>query len=275
MKITTGTLLFNGSTFMPSGMLKAQLDQLYYISDQIIIVEGATKSDKTTHYYDGNAVPFTPDGRSTDDCIQIVKGYPDPENKITLIESKGFWNGKTQMCNEWSKIARGDYIWQIDMDEFYFKKDIIRIKEILSKYSPNIVHFFANNFWGDFKHCIDETSPYTWGNEAPWMRIFRHLPGSRWERHEPPTYLFPDGSRVNESKIIPREEMLRIGIKMFHYNYVTQEQINFKTQFYHQDWTSRQYEDWKKDKNTLINNSKVVEYEGEHPEWVKELIKTY
>jgi hypothetical protein len=275
MKITTGTLLFNGKVLMPEGMLKAQLDQLYYLSDQIIFVEGATKADKTTHYYDGNVTPFTPDGRSTDGCLDLVKNYPDPDKKIIIIESKGFWNGKTQMCNEWSKIATGDYFWQIDMDEFYFKKDINRMKAILSKYKPNIVHFFANNFWGDFKHCINETSPYTWGNEAPWMRIFKHVPGCSWERHEPPTYLFPDGTKVNNSKIIPREETLKIGIKMFHYNYVTPEQINFKTQFYHQDWTSILYEKWLQDKSVLINNSRVVEYNGEHPEWVRDIIKNY
>lgn len=273
MKITSGTLLFNGDSLMPPGMLKAQLDQLYYLSDQIIIVEGATRADNKTHYYDGNATPFTRDGRSTDRSIEIIKSYPDPEKKILLIESKGFWNGKTQMCNEWSKYAKGDYIWQIDSDEFYFKKDIDKIKNILKKYNPNIVHFFGNCFWGDFEHCIDETSPYTWGNDAPWMRIFKHIPGCKWEKHEPPIYLFPDGTKVNSSKIIPREETLRIGIKMFHYNYVTSEQINFKTQFYHQDWTSKQYEEWKKDKSILINNSRVVEYKGKHPEWVQHLIK--
>ena len=275
MKITSGTLLFNGNNLMPEGMLKAQLDQLYYLSDQIIIVEGATKADKTSHYYDGNATPFTPDGKSTDNCLDVVRSYPDPEKKITIIESAGFWNGKTQMCNEWSKIATGDYIWQVDMDEFYFKKDIDKIKDILAKYDPNIIHFFANNFWGDFRHCINETSPHTWGNEAPWMRIFKHKPGCSWERHEPPTYMFPDGTKVNDTKVIPRDETLRIGVKMFHYNYVTPQQINFKTQFYHQDWTSILYERWLNDKDTLINNSRVVEYSGEHPEWVREIVKNY
>jgi len=275
VKITAGMIIFNGEKFAPKGMLKAQLTQLYYLADQIIIVEGATRSDQKTHYFDGDATWCTPDGKSTDNTISIIKEFPDPEKKITLIEPHGFWNGKTQMCNEWSKLATGDYMWQVDIDEFYQKEDIGRIKHILKKYEPNAVHFYANHFWGDFKNCIDETSPYTWGNNLPWQRIFRHVPGSRWARHEPPTYILPDGTDCNEKQVVPRDETLRIGIKMFHYSYVTPEQIFFKSKFYNQTWTEKTYKTWLQDNNTLVNGSKTVTFNGTHPIWVQEMVNDH
>lgn len=272
MKITAGMIVFNGEKFMPAGMLQAQLTQLYYLADEIIIVEGATKADGKTHYHDGDATWCTEDGKSTDNTVKIIKEFPDPDKKITLVQNDSFWNGKTQMCNEWSTRTTGDYIWQVDADEFYHKHDIDKIKNILQKYDPTAVHFFANHFWGDFQHCIDETSPYTWGNNLPWQRIFKHVPGSKWQRHEPPTYILPDGSDCNQLKIIPREEMLRVKIKMYHYSYVTPEQILFKSKFYNQDWTQQAYSEWKADKNGFVNGSKVTTFTGTHPEWVQGLI---
>lgn len=273
MKITAGTIVFNGEKFMPAGMLQAQLQQLYYLADEIIIVEGATKADGVNHYIDGDATWCTEDGRSTDNTVKIIQNFPDPENKITLIEGKSFWNGKTQMCNEWSRRATGDYLWQVDADEFYHRADIDKIKIILEKYDPTAVHFFANHFWGDYSHCINESSPYTWGNNLPWQRIFKHLPGCKWERHEPPTYILPDGTDCNKVRIVPREETLRVGLKMYHYSYVTPEQIQFKSRFYNQLWTQETYNQWLRDQTTLVNGSRTVTFTGQHPEWLRDVIK--
>jgi hypothetical protein len=272
MKITTGTIVFNGEKLTPKGMLEAQLKQLYYLADQIIIVEGATRADNKTHYFDGDATWCTENGHSTDNTVKIIKEFPDPDKKIVLIEAAGFWNGKTQMCNEWSKIATGNYIWQIDVDEFYQKNDIDKMKKILEKYDPNAVHFFANHFWGDFYNCIDESCPFTWGNNLPWQRIFKHKPGSKWERHEPPTYILPDGTDCNTKQVIPREETLKAGIKMYHYSYVTPEQISFKAKFYNQQWTEETYKKWLGNHATLVNGSRTVEFKGEHPVWLKEVL---
>jgi len=272
MKITAGMIVFNAEKFAPVGMLQAQLEQLYFLADQIVIVEGATKSDNKTHYFDGDATWCTEDGKSNDSTVSIIKNFPDPQNKIILVEAKGFWNGKTQMCNEWSKVANGDYIWQIDVDEFYHKKDILKIKNILQKYEPNAVHFFANHFWGDYFNCIDESCPYTWGNNLPWRRIFRHKPGSKWQSHEPPVYLLPDGTDCNTLQLIPREETLKVGLKMFHYSYVTPEQISFKARFYKQSWTEQTYKDWLVDKATPVNGSSTKPFTGQHPEWLTKII---
>lgn len=274
MKISTGTLVLNAESVLPTGMLRAQLEQLYYIADEIFITEGATKVINSKHYWDGDTTWLTSDGHSTDQTVNIIKNFPDPEKKIFLIQKDGFWNGKTEMCNEWSKRATGDYIWQIDSDEFYKKDDIEKIKRILKKYEPDAVHFYANHFWGDYEHCFDETSGTGWGNNIPWMRIFKHKPGASWLSHEPPNYLLPDGKICNYGKLIPRDETLKVGLKLYHYSYVTQKQKDFKVKFFRDFWLDDAWNKWKKDSNTIVKDgSYTVEFKDKHPEFVINIIK--
>jgi hypothetical protein len=106
VKITFGMIVFNAEKNLPNGMLSACIQNIYDFAHEIIIVEGATKA--INHYFDGDTSKFTNDGKSNDRTIEIIKSFPDPKNKIKLIESKGFWDGKTQMCNEYAKIALND-----------------------------------------------------------------------------------------------------------------------------------------------------------------------
>lgn len=272
MKIATGTLALNAASILPTGMLEAQLDQLYYIGDEIFITEGATKVTNN-HYWDGDTTWLTVDGHSTDNTVDIIKNYSDPQKKITLIQKNGFWNGKTEMCNEWSKRTTCDYIWQIDTDEFYKKKDIDKIKQILEKYKPDAVHFFANHFWGSYNHCFDEKTGSGWGNNIPWMRIFKHTPGSQWISHEPPNYMLANGTVCNNGRYIPREEMLRIGIKMYHYSYVTQKQKDFKVKFFKDYWLNDAWTNWQNNPNSIVKDgSYTVEFKDTHPEFIINII---
>lgn len=241
MKITAGMIVFNAASTLPEGMFKQQLDQLYFLADQIVIVEGATRSEK--HYWDGDTSWATQDGHSTDNTVDIIKNYPDPDNKIVLIQKEdafpdsqdGFWDGKTSMCNQWSKHATGDYLWQIDSDEFYTKEDIAKIKELLKKDAPTQVDFYAFHFFGGMDRCITPTTSVTWGNNIPWCRIFKHEAGAKWLSHEPPVYLNAKGERTDSIKRIDRLTTLNLGIVMRHYSYVCEAQILFKSRFFRND----------------------------------------
>jgi len=270
MKISTGTIVLNAASILPQGMFWAQLEHLYSFSDEIFITEGATQA--SDHYWDGDTSWLTSDGHSTDETINIIKSFPDPQNKITLIQRDGFWNGKTEMCNEWSKRATGNYLWQVDADEFYLREDILKIKNLLNSESPDAVHFYANHFWGGWKSCIDEKG-LGWGNNLPWMRIFKHDPGSKWKSHEPPEYILADGKSCNDGKVASRDHTLKLGIKMFHYSYVCQSQIDFKTRFFKNNSYPEMWGNWKKDNSyPLINGDKTVEYLGRHPESIQKII---
>ena len=248
-------------------MLKLCISNIYNIAHEIIIVEGATRAQ--THYYDGDTSKYTQNGKSTDETVEVIKNIPDPFNKIKLIESNGFWNGKTQMCNEWAKIATGDYVWQIDSDEFYHEGDILKIIDLLNDKKPDAVYFNAYHFFGGFDYCIDERSYPEWAS-GPWFRLFRNVPGkSYWLSHEPPVYCC-DSQVCNKGYVINQSETTDIGVKMYHYSYVTVEQINFKSDFYVNSYYKSAWNNFSSDKNFKPFNSQVYKFEGNHPQIIKE-----
>ena len=128
MRITVGGILFNSVTVLGEVFFKQWLKHIYRIGDEIILVEGAVKPIPGVK---SNSLWASTDGKSTDNTIEVIKNFPDPDKKIKLIESNGFWNGKVEMCNQWAKHATGSYIWQIDNDEYYLDSDIRKLKDIM------------------------------------------------------------------------------------------------------------------------------------------------
>jgi glycosyltransferase involved in cell wall biosynthesis len=268
MKITFGMIVFNAEKTLPKGMLEACITNVYDIAHEIIIVEGATKA--VTHYFDGDTSQFTDDGRSTDNTIDILKSIKDPLRKIKIIESRGFWNGKTEMCNEWAKIATGDYVWQLDSDEFYHIDDMIKLINYLEKHSPDAVYFNAYHFFGGLDYCIDERSYPNWGS-GPWYRVFKNKPGnSRWISHEHPIYEC-DGKVCNNGLVLDQNKSNELGIKMYHYSYVTESQIEFKTLFYKNSTYREAWKKFSQDKDFKILGSQAYKFTENHPDIIKKL----
>lgn len=259
-------LVFQTDTVLPKGMLKACVAQFYPHVDQIIFVEGATKALDPKRF-DGDASEFTNNGSSTDGTLECLLSLDDPDKKIEIVRSNGFWDGKTQMANESAKRATGDYIWEISSDEFYKHEDIKKIKELLEKERPDAVHFYANHFVGCFNWIIDQETGHLWGNDGPWTRIFRNEPGSHWISHEPSEYQLANGLICNQGKVINRDMTLAMGIKLFHYSYVVKSQAYFKAKFYLRPEYIQMWDDFQLDQKTSwINGTKACEYKGQHPE---------
>lgn len=268
MKITLFSIVFNIIDTLPKDMFKLNIQNMYDFVDEIIIVEGATKAKY--HYYDGDTSHFTKDGKSNDGTIELLKELEKLE-KVKVIYGNGFWDGKTSMCNAASNIATGDYIWQMDSDEFYKHEDIIKLKELLEKEKPDSIHFYANHFFGGYDSCIDEIEPNQWGNGIPccWMRIFKHIPGkSHWISHEPSVYVC-DGLNCERGKVIDRKMTLALGIKLYHYSYVQESQINFKSKFYNNPDYHKYWEQVKTNKNIKIFGSQLHEFTGKHPDIIE------
>ena len=264
MKISIFSIVFNIIETLPKDMFKINVLNMYDFVDEIIIIEGATKSTKI---FDGDTSHFTNDGKSSDGTIELLKEL-ELLPKIKVIYGNGFWDGKTSMCNAASNLATGDYLWQIDSDEFYKDGDIIKIKRILDEKQPDGINFYANHFFGGWDYCIDERSN-SWGNDIPWKRIFKHIPKkSYWLSHEPPIYVC-DGKNCDNGSVIDRDEMLKYSIKMYHYSYVQESQIYFKSKFFRNDKYNSYWDEFKTNKNILIFGSKVEKFIGEHPTIIK------
>jgi len=272
MKIAIQTIIFNGEKHLPDKMLLAWLEQANNIADSVFITEGATKA--INHYWDGDTSEFTLDGKSTDNTCSIIKEYIKDKPKFFLKEANRFWDGKTNMLNYWfyknSPIYEVDYVWQIDVDEFYTNENIKKIINLLITEQPSRVDFFANHFWGDFNHCIDERSDGVWANQIPWMRIFKINKDSRWISHEPPNMHF------NEyEKIISKYETLKLKIKLDHYSYVTYDQVSFKSKFYNAPNKLKLFNEWQYDKNTKIFGCDVFPFKDKHSEIINKYYKKY
>jgi hypothetical protein len=114
-KITFGLIVLNGEPFT-----RYNLRALYPFAHQIIVAEGA--SPKAAHV-------ATPDGHSIDGTLDILRRFKaeeDPEDKIIIVTAEdeghpnGFWPGeKDEQSQAYAKRATGDWLWQVDIDEFY------------------------------------------------------------------------------------------------------------------------------------------------------------
>lgn len=122
-RITFGVIMLNEEPFM-----RYNLRSLYPFAHEMIVVEGASEKAATI---------ATPDGHSTDgtlDLLHCFKEEEDPKNKITIATAEhnghpsGFWPGeKDEQSRAYAKRATGNYLWQIDIDEFYKSEDIASV----------------------------------------------------------------------------------------------------------------------------------------------------
>lgn len=149
--ITFGIIVLNGEPFT-----RYNLRALYDFAHEIIVVEGAsTKAKKSA----------TSDGHSIDGTLEVLHKYKneeDPEGKITIMTAEdeghpnGFWPGdKDEQSQAYAKRATGDWLWQVDIDEFYHPQDMLRVCRFLSD-NTNItcLSFNAFHFWGAFDYLV-------------------------------------------------------------------------------------------------------------------------
>jgi hypothetical protein len=227
-RVTFGIIVLNGSPFT-----KYTLRALYPFAHQIIVVEGACPSAL------GIA---TEDGHSIDDTLAVLKRFKaeeDIENKVTIVTAEnegypsGFWPGeKTEQSRAYSKRATGDWLWQVDIDEFYQPEDMDWIcSEILLKSKVETVSFEQIQFWGGLNWFVDGWYlKYHGGNE--FHRIFRWEPGYTYIDHRPPTVLNREG--VNERNInwLRGTSLSNKGIYLYHYSFLFPKQVQAKSNYY-------------------------------------------
>jgi len=134
----------------------------------------------------GNERKFSNDGSH-----EFIKNYPDPENKITLIEETdlsgitplGAGNEiKCKMFSYGSKFVRDDMdvFWCTDMDEF-FKEELISEVESVFKRSVNSIGTKFYNFYKTTEFLLTNNKELC-VNPTPnsSVRIIRHQKGNKY-----------------------------------------------------------------------------------------------
>lgn len=264
MKMSFVIIVLNGMPF-----LKAALESIYKSAHEIIIVEGAVKKARFS---------ATKDGHSIDGTISFIKKFKDDKNKIKLM-SPGFWEDKCSMQNAGLKEVTGNYVWLVDSDEVYKKKDIEKIIQILKEDSTiTQINVPMLHFWKDYDHIISSDILRSKGV----ARIFKFEKGNYFSTHRPPTL-----KSKEKSKIIEKDVLENLEIYCYHYSYILPMQVKQKLTLYKlygwekpwkidlDDWYSNCFAKWtieNKDKIeekygiwTCDKNSKTEKFLGVHP----------
>jgi len=139
--------------------------------DIIRIVEGAVQGRPNS----------TDDGHSTDKTVELIRNFPDPDNKIELIRLGRFFKSLEEQKQVFLELANeGEWLFIVDCDEFYMDGDIEKVRKAIksrpsaSEIIPTFLHFYR-----DFFH-IKAPHP-EW--QPQHQRIIRYRSGLRYHTH--------------------------------------------------------------------------------------------
>ena len=226
-KVTFGVIVLDGMPFLPY-----TLRALYPFAHQIVVVEGAAP---------GAAGIATADGHSCDGTLQELRRFAreeDAEGKLVVVTAEdeghadGFWPGeKDEQSRAYAVRATGDYLWQVDVDEFYLPGHMERVLGLLAR-RPDVtaVTFPTLTFWGAPDCSVDGW--FLRRGAGDYHRLFRWEPGSSYATHRPPTVLDPQGRDTRDLVWLDASAVRRLGVVMYHYSLLFPKQVFEKVEYY-------------------------------------------
>lgn len=230
--------------------------------DKIRVVEGAVEGRPLS----------TVDGHSTDKTVDLIKNFPDPQNKIELYQLSRPFKSLEEQKQIFLDVANdGEWLFIVDADEFYLEGDINRArKAILSRPSateliPTFLHFYR-----DFKHIRDFGPEWVLNHQ----RIIKFQKGMRYHTH--PVATFETGQCTYFD---PGIQLFRyfVPIFIYHYGHAKGPQFHqMKKEFYQKELAKfpggkgrsaadefdikfKEYVEYKE------NLNEVLEFDGPHP----------
>ena len=265
-KVTFGIIVLNGAPFT-----RYCLRALYPFAHEIIVVEGGHEDTHTV---------ATPGGHSLDETLDVLRRFcaeEDPQHKVTIVTRDGFWpkkdelgRCKTAQSRAYAERATGDYLWQVDIDEFYLADDMRRVLEMLAC-DPEItsVSFHQRTFWGS-----PDIEVHGWPlrrGADEYHRLFKWAPGYRYVTHQPPTVVDAIGRDLRGLKWIRASDMARRGIHLYHYSLLFPWQVDQKTRIYrdqHPDYFAGMVE-WAETSFFVLGHPYRVHNLYAYPSWLK------
>ncbi|MCY4018960.1 MAG: glycosyltransferase [Chloroflexi bacterium] len=227
--VSFGLIVLNGEPF-----IRYTLRALYPYAREIIVVEGATPGARNIATAQGHSRD------STLETLQDFKGNEDPDDKLQIVTRDGFWSEKDEMSQAYAERATGDYLWQVDVDEFYQPEDMETVLGILAA-DPSItaLSFDTITFWGAPWYTVD--SWYLRRGAAEYHRLFKWGAGYRYVTHRPPTVVDEKGRDLREGRWLRGADLRERGIRMYHYSLLLPKQVLEKSEYYSRaQWARRQ-----------------------------------
>ncbi|MFA4965618.1 MAG: glycosyltransferase family A protein, partial [Thermoleophilia bacterium] len=263
------------------------LRSLYPHAHQIIVVEGASP---------GGAGVATPDGHSSDGTLVALREFiaeEDPEGKLAVVTAEdeghadGFWPGeKLEQSRAYASRATGDYLWQVDIDEFYRDSDMSTVLALLAE-EPGItaLSFKMLTFWGGLGYLADGW-PLRRGADC-YHRLFKWGPGYEYVAHRPPTVCDDRGRDTRDVRWLDAAATSRLGVRLYHYSLLLPKQVREKGEYYqharHSLRVAAGWEGWMRESYLTLRRpyrvhnlwrqpSWLERYSGEHPRQVQAMI---
>lgn len=271
-RISFGIIVLNGEPFV-----RYNLRALYRFAHEIIIVEGAVQAASEFATKDGHSI----DG--TLETLYQFKAEEDDKDKIQIVTRDGFWTEKKEMSLAYAERASGDYLWQVDIDEFYKAKDVQMVMEMLAD-DPEIsaISFKTLTFWGGFNYLCGGW--YLSRGAETFHRLYRWGPGFRYVSHRPPQVQNASGLNMHCRKWITSNQLAKKGIFLYHYALVFPKQVKDKCHYYKvapwakrekmMAWAEKSY--FNLERPFRVHNiyefpSWLERFEGNHPEQIVRL----
>lgn len=257
-RVSFGIIVLNGEPFT-----RYCLRALYAFAHEIIVVEGGThKAASLTR----------PDGHSTDGTLQTLHRFreeEDPEGKVQLVVRDGFWSGKDEQSRAYAARATGDYLWQVDIDEFYHPQDMQFVLEMLRD-DPTIAaaSFKQTTFWGGFDYITDGWYLRRWAEV--YHRVFKWGPGYTYVTHRPPTVHDPEGRDLRTLHWVNGHQLAKERIYLYHYSLVFPKCVMDKCEYNrHHNWPhSKDAPKWAEEDFMNLENPYRVHNVYTYPSWL-------
>lgn len=260
IKLSVGIICLNEEEY-----IEICLKSIYQHAHEIIIAEGACQL-----YLDKNPDYVNKNGSSTDRTVEIIRNFPDPDNKILLVQ--GLWKNKGEQRHQTYSRMTGTHYLLVDADEIYKSEDLDIMFEYIDKnpqcclFSIPFIHFWKEPKW----QVIGEGSdPGYWNMRHP--RLFKrdsryyydvvHDHGHTTLKDENGKWMFPFQAPY-------KGNCVEIPINIYHYGYMKSEKnIMAKEKFYEARRGTEDFiwHDWKPGMPAK-HSGKVIEFKGEHPE---------
>jgi hypothetical protein len=265
-RITFGIIVLNGEPFT-----RYALRSLYPFAHQIIVAEGAAPAARNI---------ATPDGHSRDGTLETLnrfKAEEDPDDRVTILTAEdeghpaGFWPGeKDEQSRAYARRATGDYLWQVDIDEFYRSEDMQTILATLSA-DPSIsgMTFKQTTFWGGLDYVVDGW--YLRRGATYYHRLFKWGPGYTYASHRPPTVIDASGFDLRQGHWLSGETTARRGIRLYHYSLLLPKQVLEKCDYYsNAAWADRSRAlQWARETFLMLRQPFRVHNVYDHPSWLE------
>jgi hypothetical protein len=149
----------------------------YDAFDRIVLCEGAARD------YPRTAV--TADGLSADRTAQLVRGFPDPQSKITFLQHG--WAGpesnpddtipaKIELRNRYASLIDHGFVFTLDVDEFLHPAHVENLVAVMAEH-PDVdaCAIPQLHLWQDTEHYI--TGGYA---DVPHVRLYRWRRGATY-----------------------------------------------------------------------------------------------